>query len=65
MLFYPPRFALGFLVLSNIAHFVYKCTDIYNKKAKSGILYNYKYKSLNIIWQNYNNFILSEKDGLL
>jgi len=33
----PPGFAHGFLVLSNEAEFVYKCTDIYNPGAEGGI----------------------------
>ncbi|MBQ7903652.1 MAG: dTDP-4-dehydrorhamnose 3,5-epimerase [Oscillospiraceae bacterium] len=39
--FYVPEgFAHGFLVLSDEAEFVYKCTDIYNPKAEGGIPYN-------------------------
>ena len=41
MQFYVPEgFAHGFLVLSNEAEFVYKCTDVYNPKAEGGIPYN-------------------------
>ena len=38
MQFYVPEgFAHGFLVLSDEAEFVYKCTDVYNPKAEGGI----------------------------
>ena len=41
MQFYVPEgFAHGFLVLSDEAEFVYKCTDVYNPKAEGGIPYN-------------------------
>ena len=33
----PPGFAHGFLVLSNTASFVYKCTDIYDPSSEGGI----------------------------
>ncbi|MEG1801350.1 MAG: dTDP-4-dehydrorhamnose 3,5-epimerase [Oscillospiraceae bacterium] len=39
--FYIPKgFAHGFLVLSDRAEFVYKCTDVYNPNAEGGIPYN-------------------------
>ena len=37
MLWIPPGFAHGFLVLSDTASFVYKCTDVYDPKAEGGI----------------------------
>ena len=41
MQFYVPEgFTHGFLVLSDEAEFVYKCTDVYNPKAEGGIPYN-------------------------
>ena len=36
----PRGFAHGFSVLSDIAIFSYKCTNIYNKQAERSILYN-------------------------
>ena len=39
-LYIPEGFAHGFLVLSDTATFVYKCTDFYNHNAESGILWN-------------------------
>ena len=41
MQFYIPEgFAHGFLVLSDEAEFVYKCTDVYNPGAEGGIPYD-------------------------
>ncbi len=39
-LYVPPGFAHGFLVLSDEAEFVYKCTDIYHPESEGGILYS-------------------------
>jgi dTDP-4-dehydrorhamnose 3,5-epimerase len=36
----PPGYAHGFVVLSDIADFEYKCTDYYNVSAESGVLWN-------------------------
>ncbi len=36
----PAGFARGFCVLSDVAEIQYKCTNIYNNKAESGILWN-------------------------
>ena len=41
MQFYIPEgFAHGFLVLSDEAEFVYKCTDVYNPNAEGGVPYD-------------------------
>lgn len=54
-------FAHGFLVLSDEAEFVYKCTDIYNPKAESGIPYNDE--TIKIDWPKIDCEIkLSDKD---
>ncbi len=37
MLWIPPGFAHGFLVLSDTASFVYKCTDTYDPTSEGGI----------------------------
>lgn len=60
--FYVPEgFAHGFLVLSDEAEFVYKCTDIYNPKAEGGIPYNDE--TIGIEWPEVDSEIkLSEKD---
>lgn len=61
MFYIPPYFAHGFLVLSDEAEFTYKCTDLYNPKAESGLIYNDK--DVGIIWPKVNcEIIASEKD---
>lgn len=58
----PEGFAHGFLVLSDVAEFVYKCTRLYAPKDQWGIMYNDK--ELAIDWEKYfsGEVILSEKD---
>lgn len=60
--FYIPRgFAHGFLVLSDIAVFSYKCDNFYNKESEGGVIYDDK--ELNIGWPELDGEILvSEKD---
>ncbi|KJD36751.1 dTDP-4-dehydrorhamnose 3,5-epimerase [Tamlana sedimentorum] len=63
-LFVPRGFAHGFVVLSEIALFSYKCDNFYNKASEGGIIYNDK--NLNIDWKlNESEFIISEKDLVL
>jgi dTDP-4-dehydrorhamnose 3,5-epimerase len=63
MFFIPKGFAHGFLVLSDIADFQYKCSNFYNKESESGLLYNDP--ELNIDWPKLDiELILSEKDKL-
>ncbi len=38
--FVPKNFAHGFLVLSDVAEFAYKCTDFYHPNDEGGLLYN-------------------------
>jgi dTDP-4-dehydrorhamnose 3,5-epimerase len=40
MMYVPPGFAHGFLVLSEIADFFYKCTNYYHPQSEQGILWN-------------------------
>lgn len=40
MLYVPEGFAHGFLVLSEIADFSYKCTDYYDPENEGGIIWN-------------------------
>ena len=40
MMYIPPGFAHGFVVLSNTADFIYKCTDYYHPQSEQGILWN-------------------------
>ncbi|KKQ08440.1 MAG: dTDP-4-dehydrorhamnose 3,5-epimerase [Candidatus Zambryskibacteria bacterium RIFCSPLOWO2_01_FULL_39_39] len=48
----PPGFAHGFAVLSEEAHFFYKCTSEYNTDAEKGVRWNDP--ALNINWQVLN-----------
>lgn len=40
MIYIPEGFAHGFLVLSDIAEFLYKCTDVYDPSSEGGIPWN-------------------------
>ncbi|MDA3969776.1 MAG: dTDP-4-dehydrorhamnose 3,5-epimerase [Desulfobulbaceae bacterium] len=40
MLYIPPGFAHGFVVLSDIVDFLYKCTDYYHPQSEQGIHWN-------------------------
>ena len=40
MFYIPEGFAHGFLVLSDTAGFVYKCTDVYDPISEGGIPWN-------------------------
>jgi dTDP-4-dehydrorhamnose 3,5-epimerase len=62
MFFIPKGFAHGFLVLSDIVDFQYKCSNFYNKESEGGILWNDP--DLKIEWSNLENLILSDKDKL-
>jgi len=63
-LFVPRGFAHGYLTLSQIAIFIYKCDNFYSKSDERGIKYDDP--SLNIDWEyNLNHVIVSEKDLLL
>lgn len=57
----PRGFAHGFLVLSEIAEFTYKCDDFYHPEDEGGIIWNDP--DIAIDWpQIYCEYILSEKD---
>ena len=58
-LWIPPGFAHGFLTLEDETIFYYKCTQLYNKEAETGIRWNCP--ALNINW-GIENPSLSEKD---
>ncbi|MDO4731257.1 MAG: dTDP-4-dehydrorhamnose 3,5-epimerase [Clostridia bacterium] len=60
--FYVPEgFAHGFLVLSDTAEFVYKCTRLYDPSGEGGIRYDDP--DLNIQWPKIDaEILLSEKD---
>lgn len=62
--FYVPEgFAHGFIVLSDIAEFTYKCTEFYDPDDEGGILWNDP--DININWpvDEVDDVILSEKDN--
>lgn len=40
MMYVPPGFAHGFVVLSEVADFIYKCTNYYHPESEQGILWN-------------------------
>jgi dTDP-4-dehydrorhamnose 3,5-epimerase len=56
----PPGFAHGFVVLSEIADFLYKTTDYYAPEYERSILWNDS--NLNIDWQLEGEPVLSAKD---
>ncbi len=62
-LYIPEGFAHGFLVLSDEAEFVYKCTDFYNPEAEGGIPYDDP--DIGVEWPGIDVPLkLSDKDGL-
>lgn len=64
-LYIPAGFAHGFLVLSDEAEFVYKCTDFYDPQNEGGIIYNDP--DININWPISGDMeiLLSQKDRAL
>ena len=58
----PENFAHGFLVLSDEAEFVYKCTNFYDKESESGIIWNDPDLKINWPIRNLGKIILSDKD---
>jgi len=59
MMYIPPGFAHGFAVLSDIADFIYQCTDYYHPQSEQGILWNDP--NIGIEWP-IDDIRLSEKD---
>lgn len=62
MLYIPPGFAHGFVVLSNVAEVIYKCTDEYSPEHEKGIIWNDP--TIRINW-SVKEPILSDKDKQL
>lgn len=62
MLYVPENFAHGFLVLSDVAEFVYKCTKHYVPNDEDGIIWNDE--TINIDWPiaSRKDILLSDKD---
>jgi len=61
MLYIPPFFAHGFVVLSDYAEIIYKCTEEYSPEDEQGIIWNDPF--IKIDWP-VNNPMLSEKDRI-
>ncbi|QCR20987.1 dTDP-4-dehydrorhamnose 3,5-epimerase [Pontibacter sp. SGAir0037] len=62
-LFIPRGFAHGFVVLSDVAEFFYKCDNYYNKASEGGLLYNDA--DLNINWHlPLADILVSDKDKI-
>lgn len=59
-LWIPEGFAHGFLVLSEVAEFLYKTTNYYSPECDRGLAWNDP--TLNIQWSNEFEPIVSEKD---
>ena len=61
MFYIPEGFAHGFLVLSDTAKFVYKCTDVYDPSSEGGIPWNDP--DINVEWPAIDvPYKTSEKD---
>ena len=62
MFYIPEGFAHGFLVLSDLAVFTYKCTDVYDSTSEGGIPWNDP--DIAIDWPKLDcDYKTSEKDG--
>ncbi len=62
--FVPRGFAHGFLVLSDVAEFCYKCDDVYHPGDEGGLMWNDP--EIGVVWPLSGGIevVLSEKDGL-
>lgn len=58
----PEGFAHGFLVLSDTAEFVYKCTDFYHPEDDGGIIWNDKDIAVDWPIESDMEILLSKKD---
>ena len=64
MVLVPKGFAHGFVTLSDVAVFHYKCDELYMQSSDGGIIYNDP--ELNIDWGvDVNQLIMSDKDRVL
>lgn len=61
----PEGFAHGFLVISETAEFVYKCTRLYDPSDEGGVLYNDPDLDINWKWGGVELPLLSDKDNKL
>jgi dTDP-4-dehydrorhamnose 3,5-epimerase len=64
-MYIPPGFAHGFVVLSEVADFIYKCTDYYHPQSEQGIRWDDP--AIGIAWpqETLYNTKLSDKDRQL
>jgi dTDP-4-dehydrorhamnose 3,5-epimerase len=60
MFFIPKGFAHGFIVLTDIVDFQYKCSNFYSKESEGGVLWNDP--DLAVKWPHVDDMILSDKD---
>lgn len=60
MFLIPRGFAHGFLVLSDVAVFAYKCDEFYHPEDEGGIIWDDL--DIGINWPKLDNVLLSEKD---
>ena len=58
-----PGYAHGFLVLSQIADFEYKCTEYYDPADESGIIWNDP--EIGIVWPSDREPLISPRDAKL
>lgn len=64
MMYVPKGFAHGFVTLSDVAVFHYKCDELYMPSADGGIIYNDP--EINIDWGvDVSQLIMSDKDRVL
>lgn len=61
-LFIPEGFAHGFLVISDIAEVLYKCTDCYDPSDESGIIWNDPDIGIDWPMSKIDKLTISEKD---
>lgn len=61
----PTGFAHGFLVVSEEAEFVYKCTDFYHPEFEGGIAWNDAEIGVDWPLDNIDEILMSNKDKLL
>lgn len=62
MFYVPEGFAHGFLVTSEEAEFVYKCTDFYHPEFEGSLLWNDPEVGIKWPLDNIENILLSDKD---
>ncbi|WP_291569594.1 dTDP-4-dehydrorhamnose 3,5-epimerase [Clostridium sp. UBA4548] len=62
MFYVPEGFAHGFLVTSEEAEFVYKCTDFYHPEFEGSLLWNDPEVGIEWPLDNIENILLSDKD---